>query len=153
MPSIFEKNSFLTLSNQSRAYQFISVSQQATDFFRVLPVLNIEITERADLSIAKTLGGNFNVVVFQDMPVAINIVGIYTLGADCNISDEELTQHTIQDLYTKYKVGNEQGNMLTVTINGISYDVMATSLVQSGANQMAQGFMSYTLTMIGSKND
>lgn len=149
MATVFEHDSFLIPSGQRRKQQFITVSSQAYSFFDVLPVLNVQIRQMTDLSISKTLKGSFNYVVFQDMPVTIDIVGIYALNQSCALNGVT-TKKAIQDLYTKYKIGNPQGRALTVTVNGISYKVYAVALSQA-ASELAQGTMTYTLSMIGNR--
>lgn len=147
MPEVFTHDSFLISSGQKRKYKYITVSQDAENYFNILPVLDVQINQRTDLSITKTLSGTFNYVVFQDMPVSLSITGIYALGQPCK-GTGNVTKATIQDLYTKYKIGNKSNSTLRVTLNGISYDVMAVSLQQRGSG-IAEGIMAYVLSMIG----
>lgn len=146
MATVFKQRSYLLHSNEVQD-KFIAVSDKARNFFNLLPVLDIHIEQRTDLSVSKTLGGNFNYVVFQDMPVVMQITGIYELDPGCP-STGNVTKNTIQELYALYKIG--KGEALTVNINGARYEVMAVSLVQ-WSYQNAQGVMIYKLSMVGSR--
>ena len=151
MSEVFKQDSYLVPSGEWRDQPFISVSSQAEDYFAIFPVIDIQIDQRADLSISKTLYGSFNYVVFEDMPVTITITGLYSLSLNCQ-SPAGIQEKAIQNLYTNYKVGNKDNKKLTVTINGISYDVVAVSLTQQPYRQ-AEGIMSYRIVMLGSRND
>ena len=145
--TVFAQDPTFIISGQERKQKFISVSDET--YFAVLPVLDVQINQQTDLSISKTLKGSFNYVVFQDMPVSLVITGIYSLGRTCSLKGT-ITKKAIQDLYTTYKIGNPSNKALSVTVNGIRYDVMAISLTQKSSG-LAQGVMAYVLSMVGSR--
>lgn len=146
MSNVFGEGAGLLISPKTAPdSEIIVIKADGQDtVFAQAPVTAIHITQQTDFNLAKTLAGNFNLVVFQDLPVNITLSGLRTLSSPCS----KKGQGNIENLYKALK-GNAD-KRITIIIGGQeTYQGVVVSLQQRSAASQWPGIITYNLSMFG----
>ena len=128
-------------SESSSIKQVLYIEGNGSRYFAEAPVFGIKIDQQVDFNLSKTLKGNFNLTVFEDLPVVITITGMQALYSTCNGSTGDISR-----LYKEDKAGKV--GSLRLTIKNAMYDGVVVSFSQQTMSDFP-GAATYSLTLFG----
>ena len=144
MSEVFKDGSGIIINSKTtQDSKIITIKAPGHDaVFATAPVTSIVISQQTDFNLAKTLAGNFNLVVFQDLPVTINLSGLRALKQLCNQKTA-----SIGELYKALKGSADK--RIKITIGQQIYQGVVVALQQRSAASQIPGIVTYSLSMFG----
>lgn len=156
---VFGKPGLYIDTNANNDYSYVVIKSLAGSnsqklmqtVFLKAPITGIKIERYTDTNIARSLGGNFGITVFQNPPVYITLDGCASVSQiECDYSYSANTRN-IDSFFNEYNISNftKKGNAikLSITINKTTYTGYLLQFTTSGSSQNPF-IMGYRLTFI-----